>query len=71
MKYIIKGIVYTLLVAILIIWFLIRWLLLVIWTFKLNPNIRINDEWGDCSDCTVEILFSTHIRNRIKQIKNQ
>ena len=68
MKYIIKGIVYVLYVAILIIWEFIRWLVLVIWTLKLNPNVEITDKWGDYTD---EILFSIHIRNRVKQLKNQ
>ena len=68
MKYIIKGVVHILLVTILIICLLTYWLLLVIWTFKLNPHVRITDEWGYFKD---EILFSTHIRNRIKQLKNQ
>ena len=40
MKYIIKGIVYVLYVAILIIWEFIRWLVLVIWTLKLNPKVK-------------------------------
>jgi hypothetical protein len=68
MKYIIKGLVYILFITILIIWDFTRWLALVLWTFKLNPNVEITDKWGDYTD---EILFSTHIRNRIKQIKNK
>ena len=68
MKYIIKGIVYILFIGVSIIRLIAHWLLLVIWTFRLNPYVRVIDKWGHF---VAKMKFSTHIKYRMKQIKNQ
>jgi hypothetical protein len=68
MKYIIKGWIYILFMAILIIKLFVHWLLLIIWTFKLNPLINVTDSWGHFVG---KIRFSTHIKYRVKQLRKQ